>query len=401
MNAPLPPALAPYADGIAKTREPLTTARHLPGALYASPDVAALEKERIFLRAWLCVGRTEEIPNIGDYVTCQVADEPFVLSRDDSGEVVAFMNMCLHRGVAVVQGKGNAKDFSCPYHAWLYDRGGNLIASPRMNSTTADLKNCRLKRLRSTVWRDWIFVTFDPDAMSFEDFIAPYEKELWWFRTDQCRMVDKMVIDVDCNWKLLIENLVDVYHVPVLHKGTFGGFVKKSRGDEFDVKLLPWGGWAYDQKARPHSKTGEQKFPTLPWLEGMGDDTSSRAGLYPNINMSMRYDSLRMWQVWPLSLTRTRLHVYLLFANSAPAQPGFEENLAEYKAFITQLVGEDTTMVISLQHAMKSPFYEPGPMSNLEAAVHHLMKQYLDALCEPAQAGRAQRQALPRVALHR
>jgi Rieske 2Fe-2S family protein len=381
MTPVLPAALADVRDGIARTREPLASARHLPGKLYMSPEVAALEKERIFLRSWLCVGNVQEIPAAGDYVTCEVAGEPFVLARQDDGSVAAFMNMCLHRGVAVAEGRGNTRDFSCPYHAWLYDIGGNLVAAPRMKGCETQLKDCRLRRLQSAVWRDWIFVSFAADPLPFEQFIGTIEPELGWFHSEQCRLADRMVIDVNCNWKLLIENLVDVYHVPVLHKGTFGSFVK--RKEEFDVRLLPGGGWAYDQKAKPHSKSGEQTFPALPWLEGEALDTSSRAGIFPNITLSLRYDSLRMWQVWPLSIDRTRLHVWLLFAPAAFAQPDFAQRLEEYRAFIRELVSEDASMVVSLQNAMASPFYEPGPMSPLESAVRHVMVSYLDAVCTP------------------
>jgi len=353
-------AANPFArmeSGIEKVRAPLETARHLPGEFYSSPSIAALEKERIFLKTWLCVGREEEIPEPGDYVTCQVADEPFVLSRTKAGDVAAFMNMCLHRGVAVVEGRGNAKDFSCPYHAWLYDIEGRLIVAPKMQKSEADLKDCRLRPLRIARWRGWIFVSFNPDAEPFEEFIAVYESNLWWFQTEQCRLAEKMVIDVDCNWKLLTENLVDIYHVPVLHKGTFGSFNNYSN---LDVKLLKNGAWAYDQKAKSHSKSGQQTFPTLPWLEGMSSDTSSRAGIFPNLNISMRYDSLRMWQVWPLSPTRTQLQIYLMFPLVAFEQPDFRANLEDYKGFVSQLVNEDVSMVKSLQHAMKSPYYEPG-----------------------------------------
>lgn len=380
MNAPLPIQLHDLRDKISRVYRDLPEANHVPGEFYSSPQIATIEKQRIFLETWLCAGRVEEIPNPGDYTTCEIADESFVLARNEANEITAFMNMCVHRGVAVVTGKGNAQDFSCPYHAWLYDLSGNLITAPRMDQSKAELKNCRMRRLESKIWRGWIFVTFNADPLPFEAFVEPYEKELWWFQTDHCRLADKMVIEVDCNWKLLVENLVDVYHVPVLHKGTFGGFVKKNKADAFDVRLLPRGGWAYEQKARPHSSTGARTFPMLPWLEGMPEDTSSRAGIYPNLSLSMRADSLRMWQVWPLSASKCVLHVYLMFPEVAFEQPDFRANIEEYKGFITQLVNEDASMVVSLQHAMNSPFYEPGPMSHLEAAVQHIMKNYLDVM---------------------
>ncbi|MDR5815087.1 aromatic ring-hydroxylating dioxygenase subunit alpha [Caballeronia sp. LZ033] len=377
MNANVPLQFIDLQDRFARTREQLAAARHLPGEVYAKTDVLALEKQKIFLDTWLCVGREEELPNVGDYLTASICDEPYVLTRTTSGEISAFMNMCLHRGVAIAEGRGNARDFSCPYHAWLYDLEGKLLVAPGMGKTPLDIAGKRLKPLEVRTWRGWIFMSFNREPMPFEEFIGEFAENTPWFRTDECRMAEKMQIEVACNWKLLVENLVDIYHVPVLHTGTFGRF---NDYRNLDVKLHARGSWTYDQKARSHSKTGKSLFPTLPWLEGLPDDTSSRGGLFPNVTLSMRSDSLRLWQVWPIDAERTRLDIYLMFPPVAFEQPDFEANLAEYKAFVAKLVAEDASMVVSLQNAMKSPFYEPGPMSSMEVAVHHLMKAYLDAI---------------------
>ncbi|MGE4241518.1 aromatic ring-hydroxylating oxygenase subunit alpha [Ramlibacter sp.] len=383
MNATVPIHFLDLRDRIASTREPLSRSKHLPGDFYHSADIHAVEKRKIFLDTWLCVAREEEIPNPGDYLTLRVVDEPVAVVRQPGGEVAAFVNMCLHRGVAVAEGRGNARGFSCPYHAWGYDLGGKLKVAPRMQHSECDMQGSRMPPMQCVTWRGWVFVSFNRAAMPFEEFIAPYEKDdkLWWFQTGRTRLAEKLVIEVACNWKLLVENLVDVYHVPILHKGTFGSMVRYGgTSDSFECDLLPRGGWAYDQKARPHSSGGKQMFPTLPWLEGMSDDTSSRAGIFPNVNLSMRLDSLRNWVVWPTSPTTTELHIYLMFPHAAFDDPEFAKNLEVYKAFLHKLVGEDAGMVASLQLAMKSPFFEPGPMSHLESAVRHVITNYLDVV---------------------
>jgi phenylpropionate dioxygenase-like ring-hydroxylating dioxygenase large terminal subunit len=381
MNARLNVLFADLQEQFARTREPLAKARQLPGTLYTSKEVESLEKERIFLRTWLCVGREEEVANPGDYMAGEVMDEPFVVARDKDGTLAAFVNMCLHRGVPVVEGRGNAKDFSCPYHAWLYDLKGRLMVAPHMRSSEADLKNRRMRELKLALWRGWIFITFNADAEPFEQFIEHCEKEYWWFKTDQCRLAEKSVLEVNCNWKLLVENLIDIYHVPVLHKASFGGHLKTDR-DKIQFKLLPRGGWIYEQESRPHSKGGRQLFPTLPWLEGMSIGTSFKAGIFPNLNLSLRVDSIRMWQLWPGgSPDKTYIHAYTLFPEAAFAQPDFKKNFEEYKEFLYKaILEEDGPMVVRLQRAVASPHYVPGPLSHMEGAVHHLMKNYLDAI---------------------
>lgn len=120
------------------TQQKLLTARHLPGEVYSSPEIYALEKEKIFMKYWLSVGRAEELPNVGDYFTFKVMNESIVVSRPTPDKIVAYMNQCLHRGVEVAEGSGNAKEFSCPYHAWLYDVGGNLVLAPGMKASEVD-----------------------------------------------------------------------------------------------------------------------------------------------------------------------------------------------------------------------------------------------------------------------
>lgn len=117
---------------IEPTRQPLAQASHVPGDIYSSPEVFAREKERIFLKDWLCVARAEEIAKPGDYMTLRIMGEPVLIVRDLDGVAHAFANLCTHRGVELAVGQGNVKSFQCPYHAWTYDLNGQLRGAPFM-----------------------------------------------------------------------------------------------------------------------------------------------------------------------------------------------------------------------------------------------------------------------------
>ena len=84
----------------ARTRQPLSQARHMPAHFYTSPEIYAREKERIFQKEWLCMGRVEELDQPGSYLTFRVAGEPVVICKDRQGELRAFSNVCRHRGHA-------------------------------------------------------------------------------------------------------------------------------------------------------------------------------------------------------------------------------------------------------------------------------------------------------------
>lgn len=357
-------------------RRDLPQARHLPSEFYASREVEALEKQAVFLKHWLCIGREEEIPAVGDYLTMRIFGEPLIVSRSDEG-VVVMRNQCLHRGVEVAYGQGQARSFSCPYHAWGYDVGGNLRAAPHMQKSEADLKNCRLPRLQVALWRGWIFATFQSEPVPFAEYIAEYDKELWFFRTDECKLADKMVMEVQCNWKFVAENLLDRYHTGTLHAKTFGRHQKSNR-DEFTFTRLPRGGSCFISEAAPHNPDGTQDFAQLPWVEGLG--FAAKASIFPNMNLSARSDSLRLWVLWPLGANRTQIVSYLLFHTSSFDDPEFAGKLDRYRNYLKQIIAEDQTAVESLQRVSESASYQPGPLSHLEGPIHHLLNNYLDTI---------------------
>ena|SRR6266478_4322554 len=146
-------------------RRPLADASHAPGALYASPEFYRLDVEKLFMRDWLFAGRVEELPNPGDYLTMRIAGEPIIIARTPAGELAAYYNMCLHRGVEVAEGCGNTRAFKCPYHGWIYDLSGRLTGAAYMKESEGfELGEQRMRALRLETWRRNIFVAFDPAA---------------------------------------------------------------------------------------------------------------------------------------------------------------------------------------------------------------------------------------------
>ena len=106
----------------------------LGGRDYTGRDVYDEERERIWWGDWVCVGRTEEIANVGDYIERDLAGESIFITRNESDELRGFYNVCSHRGTKFVDGPGGhaKKVFKCPYHAWTYDLDGRLVGSPNV-----------------------------------------------------------------------------------------------------------------------------------------------------------------------------------------------------------------------------------------------------------------------------
>lgn len=356
---------------------PRSRARHLPGWMYTSPEVFALETERLFLKEWLVVGRAEEIAAPGDYLTFDIVDEPIVVTRGRDGGLHAFSNVCRHRGARVVEGRGNARAFSCPYHGWTYDIAGKLVRTTFTDDVEGfDFDDCRLARAGVGEWGGWLFVNFDADAAPLAEHVAPYRERLGHFRQEDCRLGGRLDLEAEANWKLIAENLIDVYHFHVLHAASFGGDGNRNR-------MLP-----YPENelviTRPNSRsltpTGEALLGRLPWID---EDAPAAAGhMPPNAYFTCHGDSVKLWMSWPLGPARARIIVYSIYAPEQIDRDDFAEKAKVYDDFLARIVDEDMGMVTALQKNMASRRFRPGPMVGLESGVRSAVNTLIDRLSD-------------------
>ena len=359
---------------------PTDRSRHVPGYIYASPEIYAREKRDVFMKDWLCVARVEEVENPGDYMTFSIAEEPIIVSRDSGGRLHAFANVCRHRGVEVATGAGNTNEFSCPYHGWLYDLTGALVGAPYMKEAEGfDPSSCALQPLLSDVWAGWIFVNFDLAAEPLEGFIADFAADFAMLRQEDCRLADRLVTELDCNWKLINENIVDVYHFQVLHAQSFGGVID---GEKFPFNTKSRGGYSSFFDASPTTPDGKTRFRNMPWLKDRPESFGCGGFLAPNLNLIARSDSVQPFVAWPLGPNRTQLITYTLFPAEFFDDPAFEDKLADYREAMVTLIDEDRDMSNSLQQAMTTRSFTPGPMSRRETLVHNIVDAHLARIGE-------------------
>ena len=196
-------------------------ARTLPAGFYASEEFLELEKEEIFRKEWVCVGRADEVRKRGEYFTTQLLDEPLIVVRGQDDKVRVLSNVCRHRSSVIVEGKGKTKHFVCPYHAWTYGNDGQLLRAPYMDQVKVfDIKSCRLPELRTEFWRGFIYVNLDgkakplaPRLKGLESYVKNYHPEDMVVHTVQD--------DVwPTNWKCLAENFMEGYHLSTVHQKT-------------------------------------------------------------------------------------------------------------------------------------------------------------------------------------
>ena len=366
------------SDRFGATRQALDRAMHAPGEIYASPEILRREIQAYFMRDWLYVARIEELANPGDYMTLRPAGEPIVVARDRAGQLHAFYNMCVHRGVQVAHGSGNSRAFRCPYHGWAYDLAGRLTGAAYMRESDGfDPAACRMRPLLLDVWRGNVFVNFDLQARPLAEFIAEFEKDFAFLGMEKCRLGNRIELEVACNWKFVHENLMDFYHVRVLHAKTFGA---KFSWTNDNVQLKPGGGLTIWYDAGPPTPGAEPLLGKMPWLQDRPESFACTGFLAPNFTVFGRIDCVRPMIAWPLAVNRTRLVIYHLFPEAFFERADFQDKLAIYRDYQVTVLEEDRTMIESMQCAMSSPAYVPGRMSVLEKPLHNFLNGYIERI---------------------
>lgn len=369
---------------------PVEDASHAPGYIYTSDEVFQLEKDKIFTKEWLCVARAEEIANPGDYFTTRIMGEPILLIRNEEGNVGAFANVCLHRGVEIAKDSGNAKNLACPYHAWTYDLNGNLIGAGFMRDThDFSQQSCRLKTLHVGEWQGWIFVNLGANPPPLEEQLKDFAADVGFLRMGDCRIGTKMTLEFATNWKFVVENLIDVYHVRTVHIKSFG----KHRGspEKYPLHLRRNGGTVTIYEAAPMTPDGKTLFRRMPSVADREDNFAISAHLSPNVQVIARSDNVHPIVIWPLTPNSTRVYVYNLYPVEFFEVPDFHERAMVYDRYMDLVLSEDGEMMMSLQRGMSSRNYVPGRLSTLEKGVHHVLTNYLNKLFDgkPTDAARA------------
>jgi choline monooxygenase len=199
----------------------------LPAVAYNDEQFLKAECDTLFSDNWVFVGFAHELAQPGDAQPVTVAGKPVLLLKNAQGDIGAFHNACSHRCLKLVNEPMNVGAMlCCPYHAWTYNLDGDLCATPffggkEQHPEGFEMSKHGLKPIRLTVWHDWIFINLSGDAPVFVDYAAPLIRHLDGINFDQVKPVATLDFgEVSCNWKFLIENFIEPYHVQFVHRTT-------------------------------------------------------------------------------------------------------------------------------------------------------------------------------------
>jgi len=381
------PELSAVLDALPACAGHEAAAPMLPKQCYTSTAFFDFEREAVFAKNWICVGRTDQLAAPGDAFTASVAGEPLFLARGKTG-IHTMGAVCQHRGHVLSCGGENPKGlFRCPLHYWTYDIDGRLVGAPRMGDALGTLRDAvRLPRVRSEIWHGFIFVNLSGDAPDLAPSLAKVEP--CWANYPETEMVTvppvRATTPLPWNWKIQLENFTDAYHPEFVHLGThdFAPSVPPGSGVEFTSMavgdnaivrhvpmLSPDGGMMRDGWG------AEAMFPAIPALSSRQHNWLSFVMVPPNLQLMFAPGAVSYTLLVPdgaeatyASSDRVTGGGWIL-PKSTVALPDFAERAAAVREGAGKIWAQDVPVNNAMQAGKRSRFMPEGIYGPLETTL--------------------------------
>ncbi len=336
----------------------------LPYSWYTDEELLRRERSVIFARNWQYAGRAEQVAQPGSFLATDAGGIPIVVTRDEGGELRAFLNVCRHRGAVLTEGCGERSTIQCHYHAWTYDLDGSLRTAPRSErEPDFDKSEWSLVPASADTWGPFLFVSPDPGAVPLAEHLGELPEILARdIDVDALRFHSRVAFGANANWKIVVENFLECYHCATAHPAFSA-----------EVDVHPD---RYLLEAHPTFNAQFCRAKTT------GDEGQFHL-LYPNtgINVFPGPANLSIGPIVPAGPGRTERYLDYFFAPDAD-----EAWLRDFFAFDEQVGKEDTLLVESVHRGMASGLLEHGRLlvnaEPLLAAFQRWVRERLEANAE-------------------
>jgi phenylpropionate dioxygenase-like ring-hydroxylating dioxygenase large terminal subunit len=354
----------------------------LPSSWYLQDNIFSVEREKIFMKEWLCVGREELIPNAGDHKIMDVMGESIIVVRNTEGEVRAFYNVCRHRGSRIcptheqqnepesenrvpLRGGVTANGkITCPYHAWSYNLDGELLKAPHMTEEMGfDKADFGLHPVSVGTWGGFIFLNLTPEtAPSFDDMIKEVANRFERYPLDSLRVGKTIRYEVNANWKVICENYNECYHCGPVHP-ELCRIVPAFR--ENGATDLDWDrGIPHREGADTFTSTGVSDRRSFPDLDTDEQERHNGELLYPNMFLSLAREHVVAFLLYPISAGRTVIECQFLFEPFEMEKPEFDPSDAvDFWHLVNR---QDWGICERVQQGMATRVHDIGMFSPME-----------------------------------
>ena len=374
--------LATFAtETLATVDRPIHEATGLPNRAYIDPAFFTYERDHMWANTWVCIGFSNEIPNVGDAKPISLMGLPLLMLRDQTNAIRVFHNVCSHRGHPLVsqtcQLRGSIR---CPYHSWSYGLDGTLKGTPHIGGVNLHeaegFKRERhgLRSVRSDRWLDLVFVNLSGQAVSLQQHLAELTERWQQFcgldgfsLLKPAKIHGSLQIEARANWKLLIENNNESYHLPWVHPGLNSYSRLEDHYPIFAEDFAGQGSYVYNL-----AETTGISLPRFPQWPQDKLKHAEYASFYPNVLFGIHVDQFWAMIIEPLAPdhTRERLQIYLIGdAAEDTASAADQQVLLESWGTIFR---EDIGVVEGMQQGRHSPAFGGGVFSPvMDQPTHH------------------------------
>jgi nitrite reductase/ring-hydroxylating ferredoxin subunit len=369
-----------------------------------SPEFYELEREAIFKRAWLNVGRIEDLPRKGSYFTKEIhiVKASVVVVRGMDDQIRAFHNVCRHRGNKLVwndfpqeETQGFCRQFTCKYHGWRYGLDGSL-AFVQQEDEFFDLDKGAhgLVPVHCDVWAGFVFVNLDREPrQSLREFLGPMITALDDYPFERLTERYDFVADNNSNWKVFADAFQEYYHVTALHPQQSPIPVRDPKAAveaaHFQLdgphRVVSTGGarrWALPpefmypiERATRSGLLGPWETPDLGALPagvnpgGVEPWGISNFQIFPNLEILIYGGWYLVYRYWPTSPSTHRFEGVLAFHPARTVRERVEHEVAAvvFKEFALQ----DAGMLGGTQAALETGVVDRFPLNDQELLVRH------------------------------
>jgi glycine betaine catabolism A len=381
-----------------------TGAKTLASSWYTSPEIFARERERIFTRSWLCIGREEQIERPGDFFVAQPAGESLIVTRDAANAVHAFYNVCRHRGTRICeQASGHFQgSIQCPYHAWTYGLDGALKVARNMAEVPGfDRTEYPLNEAAVAIWEGFIFVNLDSGALpyrqasaasavlserreskgqgdTFERQFAPLIGRFARWNVSALRTARSIHYELACNWKLVFLNYSECYHCPLVHPQLDKLSPSDSGRNDLKEGAVLGGYSELRTDGTSLTTSGHTSRPPLGSVSGADVNRIYYYTIFPSMLLSLHPDYVMVHYAKPIAPDRTDVLCAWLFDPGEMAKSDFDPSDAVDFWDLTNR--QDWHVNELTQLGMRSRAYASGPYSNAEGLLAAFDRHYVNVM---------------------
>ena len=358
--------------------------RTLHSKYYHDEDIFKEEAQKIFYKYWIYACREEEIPSIGDFRVLQVVEESIIIVRDELRHVKAHFNVCRHRGTQLcTEPSGNfvTRTIQCPYHAWTYSLNGQLSRAPLMKEENGfSKKECALFQAHVHIWEGFVFISLDENPQPFEiQMEALIGKFAKWHLSD-LRIAHHIRYDLNCNWKLILQNYQECYHCPGVHPLLCEWTPFDSAEHDYSKGAVIGGFMNLTKKRGSMTMDGSAAGPPIGEIDDRDLQRVYYYSIFPNMLLTPHPDFVLFHHIMPVGPGKIINDCYWLFHPDVIQEESARARIESAVQFWDMTNKQDWAVCEQMQSGTKSKRFSRGYYSGREDILLALDKEVLKAL---------------------